>query len=135
MALTSCSGGSEPGGEDQVGVAETGVRSAQAYATCMDGQGVKVVDGAARTDGVDATTLGKAYRACRPSAPEDVQVPFTQWELALLTDFVTCMREKGHKGYGDPDPRTGNYTMPKDGEIDKEDELACLAAAEQKAGR
>ncbi|MCX5404650.1 hypothetical protein OHA37_12240 [Streptomyces sp. NBC_00335] len=135
MTLTACSDPGTPGG-DETGAAEVGSRSVEAYTTCMDGQGVKVIDGKARTDdGVDAARLGKAYRACRAVAPADVQVPVTQWELSLLTEFVTCMRGKGHKEYGDPDPRTGTYAMPKDSEIDKEAELACLAAAEQRAGK
>ncbi|MFJ8229248.1 hypothetical protein ACIQ9E_04685 [Streptomyces sp. NPDC094448] len=134
-ALTGCSDGDgDGGGGDGSTAADAGGRSIAAYTNCMDGRGVKVVDGRTRTEGVDATTLAKAYRACRPSAPAGLSVPVTQWETALLTDFVNCLRQKGHQGYGDPDPRTGKYTTPKDSEINKADEIACLTSAEQKAG-
>ncbi|MFM9446393.1 hypothetical protein [Streptomyces acidiscabies] len=152
-ALTACSdgGGSGGGGAtataggtggsgtgaagDATGAAVAGDRSVAAYTACMAGHGVRVVDGEARADGVADATLGRAARACRASAPDGVRVPVTRWEVALLTDFVTCMRGKGHTGYGDPDPRTGTYAMPEDSAIDKGDEIACLTSAEQKAGR
>jgi len=145
--LTACSDGGASGdgggstapaaeaGKDASGAAVAGGRDVAAYTDCMAGHGIRVVDGKTRTDGVDDTALGKAVHACRSSAPADVRIPVTRWEQALLTDFVGCMREKGHQGYGDPDPRTGTYTAPKDSEIDKDAEIACLGAAEQKAGQ
>ncbi len=133
--LGGCSDGGEDGPGDVKASADSAERGAGAYTACLAERGVKTSGTTVQEDGVDPAVLGRAYRECRDVAPTGVQVPVTEWELALLRDFVACMRDDGHSGYGDPDPETGEFDLPPDSEIDKAAEGQCMAQAEQKAGQ
>jgi hypothetical protein len=134
--LGACSddGGTDGPGEAK-GSAGSAERGAGAYKDCLAAHGVEMSGTTVEEDGVDPAALGRAYRECRDAAPDGVKVPVTAWELGLLRDFVSCMRDKGHDGYGDPDPQTGEFDLPADSEIDKDAEGQCMARAEQKAGQ